>query len=85
LSQLKSEKEAYIKEIEKKSNFELQFILETGDDVIKNIYEELKKIADSEVAFQRKIEDEEVKDNKKEKKEETQKPLVNLKENVKKD
>jgi len=63
--------------LEEKANQEKENILETGDRVIKTIYDELKKIEQSEVKIERKIEDKESPDTF-ETKEQTVKPLDGL-------
>lgn len=64
IKELNEIKDKFLKEIEVKSDIEKKAILETGDDSIKKIYEELRKIADSEVKFEKKVDDKEVSEEK---------------------
>ena len=55
IEEMKKSKEVFIKEIEEKSDSEKENIMITGDEAIKNIYQNLKKIEDSEVKIERQV------------------------------
>lgn len=79
IEEMNKSKEVFIKEIEEKSGFEKENIMTTGDEAIKNIYQQLKKIEESEVKIEKKVYENGVS-------EETstvKKPLENIEQNTK--